>query len=142
LVIVGLIVQSYQQYMAQNKNLFLALARMGQHTPGLIDYCRDRIRLWWKRRHPTCQDCRKSTKRSQAMWIYAPIGHWNEALQHMECSHMWLCSICIERRLRDTADQTHLASESCQQWKTRAEQLHGQVVNLESELLAKRSKDS
>ena len=139
LVIVGLISQAYQQYWEQNKYLFQALARIGQRTPGLIDYCRENIKRWWKRRHPTCQDCRKSTKHKQAMWVYAPIGQWNEALQQMECSNMWLCSTCIERRLRETANQAHLASESSQIWKTKAEQLQGQLGNLESELVAKRS---
>ncbi len=142
LVIVGVIAQAYQQYMEQNRNRFLALSRMGQRTPGLIDYCRDSIKLWWKRGHPTCHDCRKSIKRSQAAWLYAPIGHWNEALQEMEYSHMWLCFTCIEKRLRETANQAHLASESPQQWKTKAEQLQAQVGNLESELVAKRSKGS
>jgi len=55
---------------------------------------------------------------------------------------MWLCSDCNERRLRETANQVHLASASSQKWKTKAEQLQTQVGNLEGELSAKRSKDS
>lgn len=135
LVIVGLIAQAYQQYMEQNKYRFQALAGLRQHTPGLIDYCRDSIKLWWKRGHPSCHDCRKSIKRSQAAWVYAPIGHWNKAIQEIECSKMWLCVACIERRLGETANQAHLASESSQLWKTKAEQLQLQVGNLESELV-------
>ncbi|HYT37258.1 MAG TPA: hypothetical protein VEL49_08760 [Ktedonobacteraceae bacterium] len=142
LVILSIIAQAYQNYMEQNKYRFQALARMGQHTPGLIDYCRDNVKLWWKGRHPTCHDCRKSVKRSQAAWLYAPIGHWNEALQEIECGKMWLCSTCIERRLRETANQAHLANEISQHWKTKAEQLQAQVGNLESELVAKRSEGS
>lgn len=142
LVIVSLIAQAYQQYMEQNKYRFQALAGMRQRTPGLIDYCRDSIKLWWKRRHPTCHDCEKSIKHSQAVWLYAPIGYWNEALQEIECRKMWLCFACTERRLCETANQVHLASQSSQMWKTKAEQLQGQVVNLESELLAKHSEGS
>ena len=55
---------------------------------------------------------------------------------------MWLCFTCIERRLRETANQAHLASESSQHWKTKADQLQAQVGNLESELVAKHSKDA
>jgi len=142
LVIIGIIAQAYQQYMEQNKYRFEALARMGQHTPGLIDYCRDKIKLWWKGRHPTCQDCKRSNSRSQSAWLYVPIGQWNEALQQMECGKMWLCFFCIERRLREIANQAHLASESSQTWKSKAEQLQGQLGNLESELAAKHNENT
>jgi hypothetical protein len=142
LVIVTLITQAYQQYVKQNKYRFQALAGMGQRTPGLIDYCRDNVKLWWQGGHPTCHDCKKSIKRSQAVWLYAPIGHWNEALQEVECSKMWLCLACTERRLCETVNQVHLASESSQHWKTIAEQLQAQVGNLESELVAKHSEGS
>ncbi len=142
LVIVGVIAQGYQQYIQQNKYRFQVLARMGQHTPGLVDYCRDSVKLWWGNGHPTCQDCRKSIKRSQAAWMYAPIGRWNEAFQQMECSKMWLCFGCIEKRLQETANQAHLANESSEHWKTKAEQLQTQLRNLEREQVSKRSKGS
>jgi hypothetical protein len=132
LVFVICILQRYQKYMEQNKYRFQLLARMGQCTPGVIDYCRNSIKLWWKGRHPACRDCKRSTRRSQAVWMYAAIGHWNEALQDVECSKMWLCFACIERRLQETAKQVHLANESCQHWKTKAEQLQSRMVNLES----------